>query len=158
MTKIVVTNNQSFSVEQRQRLERLGDVTYFDSLPETAGEYMKRVNGADIICSGTAGLKDAYPQLHDVYVTVGFVNVTFIDLALLKKNNVTISNAPGANRHAVSEWIVGMMINMIRNMPRFLNTTEKFRESGSLPPLTRGLAIGRLPFLATATLEHASVK
>jgi len=61
MKKIVVTNHQDFTKQQKQRLNKLGDVTHYDSLPESGGEYLKRIKGADIICSGTAGLKDAYP-------------------------------------------------------------------------------------------------
>lgn len=140
MVKIVVTNNQAFSESQKRRLNQLGDVTYFDSLPESADEYLKRVAGADIICSGTAGLKDAYPKLKNVYVTVGFVSVAFLDLEVLRKNNVVISNAPGANRHAVSEWITAMMLIMVRDLTRFLNTKEAFRKEGNLPPIRPGLA------------------
>ncbi len=140
MTKIVVTNNQSFTAEQRARLDALGDVTYYDYLPQSAEEYLERVKGADIICSGTAGLQDAFASLKDVYVTVGFVSVAFVDLAILKKNNVIISNAPGANRYAVSEWIIGMMIIMSRSLDVFLNREESLRKDGNLPPLTPGLA------------------
>ncbi len=139
MTKIVITNNQDFTPEQKARLDKLGDVTYYENLP-TGEEYLERIKGADIICSGTAGLKDVYAQLKNVYITVGFVSVAFVDLDVLKKNNVTISNAPGANRYAVSEWIIGMMIMMGRQLDMFLNSKENLRKEGKLPPLTPGLA------------------
>ena len=139
MPKIVVTNHQDFTEGQKQRLSSLGDVVYHESLP-TGEEYLQRVRGADIICSGTAGLQDVYSQLKDVYITVGFVSVAFVDLNVLKKNNVTISNAPGANRYAVSEWIIGMMITMSRKLDMFLNHKESLRKDGRLPPLTPGLA------------------
>ena len=140
MKKIVVTNNQSLTTEQRARLDGLGDVTYYDYVPQGAEEYLERVKGADIICSGTAGLQDAYSQLKDVYVTVSFVSVAFVDLDVMKANNVKVSNAPGANRYAVSEWIIGMMIIMSRNLDTFLNRKESLRKDGNLPPLTPGLA------------------
>ena len=139
MPKIVVTNHQDFTDEQRKRLSSLGDVTYHETLP-TGEEYLERVKGADIICSGTAGLQDVYAQLKDVYITVGFVSVAFVDVNVLKKNNVTISNAPGANRYAVSEWVIGMMITMSRKLDMFLNHKESLRRDGKLPPLTPGLA------------------
>jgi len=137
--KIVVTNHQDFTEEQKNHLNSLGNATYHETLP-TGEEYLKRVEGADIICSGTAGLQDIYPQLKDVYITVGFVSVAFVDLDVLKKNNVTVSNAPGANRYAVSEWIIGMMVVMSRNLDMFLNHEESLRKDGKLPPLTPGLA------------------
>lgn len=140
MPKIVVTNDQSFSQEQKSRLESLGEVTYFDSTPESAEEYLKRVQGADIICSGSAGLKEAFPRLKDVYITVSFVSVAFLDVDVLRSNNVTLSNAPGANRHAVCEWIMGMVISLMRNLPSYINRDETLRQNGSLPPLTPGLA------------------
>jgi len=139
MPKIVVTNHQDFTEEQKQRLSSLGEVTYHETLP-TGEEYLQRVENADIVCSGTAGLQDVYSQLKDIYITVGFVSVAFVNLNVLKQNNVKISNAPGANRYAVSEWIVGMMIMMSRKLDMFLNHKESLRKDGKLPPLTPGLA------------------
>ena len=49
--KIVITNKQDFTSEQKKRLESLGDVTYYDKLPKSAEEYLERVKGANIICS-----------------------------------------------------------------------------------------------------------
>lgn len=144
--KIVVTNNQDFSKEQRQRLNSLGEVTFYENLP-SGEEYLERVKGADVICSGTAGLKDVYAQLHDVYITVSFVSVAFVDLKVLKKNGVTISNAPGANRYAVSEWIIGMLISLSRGLNEFTNAKESLRKDGKLPPLTPGLAEKTLTIL-----------
>lgn len=152
MYKIVVTNNQEFSKEQRQRLESLGDVTYYDRLPKNAEEYLERVKNADIICSGTAGLKEAYPYLKNVYVTVAFVSVAFVDLEVLRKNNVTISNAPGANRHAVSEWIVFMMLFLLRNFDDSLNRVETYRKKGNLPPITKGLAGNKVIILGKGNI------
>lgn len=147
MPKIVVTNNQDFTAEQKQRLDSLGDVTYYDALPANGEEYLERVKGADIICSGTAGLKDAYAQLKDVYVTVAFVSVAFVDLEVLRNNNVTISNAPGANRHAVSEWIMAMTILLMRNMHDAINRKETYRKDSGLPPITPGLAGNKMTIL-----------
>lgn len=152
MPKIVVTNNQDLTPEQKQRLENLGEVTYFDNLPKNGAEYLERVQGADIICSGTAGLKDAYAQLKDVYVTVAFVSVAFVDLDVLKKNNVILSNAPGANRHAVSEWIMAMMILLMRNFPGAMNRTETYRKNGNLPPITPGLAGNKVTILGRGNI------
>lgn len=152
MPKIVVTNNQDFTEAQKQRLESLGEVTYYDPIPQTAEEYLERVEGADIVCSGHAGLKDAYPKLHDVYVTVTFVNVSFVDTAVLSKNHVTISNAPGANRHAVSEWIMFMMLLMMREFDDSLNRTKTYRQNGAIPPLTPGLGDRKLTILGQGSI------
>lgn len=147
MKKIVVTNNQDLTPAQKARLDKLGDVTYYDSLPKDGEEYLKRIKGVDIICSGTAGLQDAYAQLKDVYVTVAFVSVAFVDLDMLTKNGVTLSNAPGANRHAVSEWVMFMTLLMMRQFDTFLNRVETFRKDGGLPPITPGLAGSKMTIL-----------
>lgn len=145
--KIVVTNNQSFTDAQRQRLESLGELTFYDTLPQDGEDYLERIKGADIVCSGTAGLQQAYSQVKDVYITVGFVSVAFVDLDVLRKNNVTLSNAPGVNRHAVSEWIMYMVLGLMRSFPDFVDSTEKFRKDGNLPPLTMGLAANKMTIL-----------
>ncbi len=152
--KIVVTNNQDFTDAQVARLNSLGEVTYFnDSMPKDAEEYLQRIEGADIICSGAAGFKDAYPKLKDVYVTVAFVSVAFIkDLDILKQNNVVLSNAPGANKYAVSEWVIGMMIYLTRDFAQFINRTETYRKNGGLPPLTPGLATKKLTILGKGNI------
>lgn len=147
MPKIVVTNNQNFNEKQRQRLNKLGDVTYYEALPEGAEEYLERAKGADVICSGSAGLKDGYDQLKDVYVTVAFVSVAFVNTDVLKKNNVTLSNVPGANCHAVSEWIMGMIILLMRDLYDTINRQETFRKDGNLPSITPGLAGNKITIL-----------
>ncbi len=152
MVKIVVTNNQDFSPGQKARLDSLGEVLYYDSLPDGT-EYLKRVEGADIICSGTAGLKEIYDQLEDVYITVSFVSVAFVDLNVLAKNNVKISNAPGINRHAVSEWIVYMMLLIARDFNSFLSSTENYRKDGNVPPLNPGLAGKNLTILGNGNIS-----
>jgi phosphoglycerate dehydrogenase-like enzyme len=150
--KIVVTNKQGFTKEQEARLNSLGEVIYYDSVPETAEEYLERVKGADIICSGTAGLKDAYESLRDVYVTVGFVSVAFVDPQVMRRNGVLISNAPGANRHAVSEWVMWMMIAMLRKFDTALNREETYRKNGDLPKLEESLCDKKLVVLGAGNV------
>jgi|SRR3989344_9508886 len=147
MTKIVVTNHQEFTPEQKQKLDSLGDVKYYETLPKDGEEYLQRVKGADIICSGTAGLTDAYAKLKNVYVTVAYVSVAFVDIDVLRKNNVTLSNAPGSNRHAVSEWVMYMVLQLMRDFSDFVNSTENIRKNGGMPHLTRGLAGNKMTIL-----------
>lgn len=138
MKKIVVTNNQNFTPAQKKRLDALGDVTYYDTLPENADEYLARIEGADIVCSGTAGLKDAYAQIKNKYITVGFVSVAFVNLEILAKNNVKISNAPGINQHAVSEWIVCMLLLAMRHFDEVINSEQVVRTNNK--KIQKGLA------------------
>ncbi|MFA6325279.1 MAG: NAD(P)-dependent oxidoreductase [Candidatus Paceibacterota bacterium] len=156
--KIVVTNNQNFTKEQTERLSKLGEVTYYDELPKNGEEYLERVEGADIICSGTAGLKDAYDKLKNVYITVGFVSVAFVDLEVMKKNNALISNAPGINKNAVSEWIMWMAGCTQRNFNEYLNTNKIIRINGSLPPMTPGLVDKNITILGYGNVGKQTAK
>lgn len=158
MAKIVVTNNQNLSEKQINRLNSLGEVTYHDTLPANRDEYLERIQGADIICSGAAGLQDAYAQLKDVYITVAFVSVAFVDIEVLKKNNVVLSNAPGANRHAVSEWIVAMAILLMRSLHDSINRQQTYRENGALPPITPGLAGNNMTILGQGNVGKQAGK
>jgi len=45
-------------------------------------------------------------------------------LAWLKEHNVVVSRSPGCNQVAVSEWIVGMMLNYSRRLPEFTKTKQ----------------------------------
>ena len=119
---------------------------YYDSLPN-GQEYLQRVKNSDIICSGTAGLEEVYDQLKDVYITVSFVSVAFVDFDVLAQNNVKISNAPGINRHAVSEWIIWAMLLIARDFNSFLNSNENYRNDGNVPPLNPGLTGKNLTIL-----------
>lgn len=150
--KIVVTNKQGFTPEQEARLNSLGDVTYFDSIPESGEEYLRRIEDADIICSGTAGLQEVYPQLKNVYITVGFVSVAFVDTEVMQKNGVLISNAPGANLHAVSEWIIWMMITMLRKLDEALNRHETYRKNGGLPNLEESISDKKVVILGAGNI------
>ncbi len=150
--KIVVTNDKKFTSEQKSRLESLGYVTYYDSLPTSGEEYLERVKGADIICSGTAGLDQAYPKLKNVFISIDFVSAAFVNLNVLRKNSVILSNAPGINRHAVSEWIIVMMIYMMRSLGTSINTNESMRKNGKLPPITDGLAFKKVAILGKGNI------
>lgn len=156
--KIVVTNNQNFTKEQTERLNKLGNVVYYNELPKNGDEYLKRVKDADIICSGTTGLKDVYAQLKNVYVTVGFVSVAFVDLEKMKKNNVFISNAPGVNKNAVSEWIMWMVGCVQRNFDGYLNINQSLRVNGELPPMLPGLTDKNLTILGYGNIAKQTAK
>ncbi len=139
MAKIVVTNPMDFSKEQKSRLEKLGKITYFDSHPASPDEWLKRCKGFNIICSWVFGLRENYSKLKNVFISVPFVGVSsFADPAVLKANNITICNSPGCNRHAVSEWIIYMMLTAMRHLDTYINTTKKL--TIPLPNPTIGLA------------------
>lgn len=146
MTKIVVTNPMSFSKEQKSRLQKLGDVKFHDDMPSSPNEWLKRSQGFAVICSWMFGLREKYSELKNVFVSVPFVGVgSFADPAVLKANNITLCNSPGCNRHAVSEWIIYMILTTTRQLGKYINTTEKL--TIPLPTSSVGLAGKNLTIL-----------
>jgi len=136
--RIVVTQLMQFSSEHKQRLDKLGDVTYYDDLAASPDDWLQRCKDADVICTGKYGFKEKWSQLHDVFVSLPFVGVGFLDPAVLKANNMTVSNSPGCNRYAVSEWVVGMVITTFRRLHELTNVDAL--PTNQPPQPTQGLA------------------
>ena len=114
MKKIIVTQDLGLNKEERERLNKLGEVKYYNDLPETPEEWLVRCETADIICSGKFGLKQKYQELSNVYFSLPFVAISFLDIEKLKEKNIKVSNCPGCNKEAVSEWIVAMVLNFFK--------------------------------------------
>lgn len=120
--KIVVTKNLDFYPDQRARLDKLGDVVYYDAESASPDEWYERCKGADIICTGTFGLNsDAVYKLGNVFISVPFVGCDFVDLSRLKEQEVTVANAPGCNKEAVAEWVIGALLLLFRQLDVFVN-------------------------------------
>ena len=137
------------SKEQKKRLEKLGDITYFDDMCISPDDWISRCQGFDIICSWMAGLREKYSELKDVFISVPFVGVgTFADLEVLKTNNITISNSPGCNRHAVSEWIIYMLLSTTRRLDTYLRTTTPI----NLPFSPNGLTDKKITILGNGNI------
>lgn len=127
MTKIVVTNPMGLSPEQKARLKKLGEVKFWGDMYTTAEEWLRRCQGFDVICSSIMfGIREKYSELKNVFISVSFVGVSsFADPAVVRANNLTICNSPGCNRHAVSEWIIYMILTTMRHFDKYVNTTQK---------------------------------
>jgi len=154
--KIVVTNAMGLSDVQRARLKDMGGVKFYEDMPVSADDWLARCKGYNIICSWMAGLREKYSELRNVFISVPFVGVSsFADPAILKANNITISNSPGCNRHAVAEWVVYVILTTMRRFDRYLNTTEKFPFPFPVDP--SGLTNKKLPFLVRVILAKELV-
>jgi hypothetical protein len=106
-----------FKQKDIDELKNFGDVVAYDGLSKNHDEWLDKCEGADIILTGKFGLKNRYQNLHNCFLALPFVGVGFFDREILKDNNITVSYCPGCNRDAVSEWIVGMMVNLLREFP-----------------------------------------
>ena len=150
--KIVITNDQGLTKDQFARINSLGEVKFFKSLPKDKNEYLSRIKEADIIFSGGAGFSEAQNEIKNKFITVSFVSVAFLDLDMLAKNGVKVANAPGSNKHAVTEWIIWMLISLARKFDVFVNTDEDFRKNGELPPINNGIADRKITILGKGNI------
>ena len=75
---------------------------------------------------------------------------SFADPTVLKANNITLCNSPGCNRHAVSEWIVFMILESHRHLRHYINTDERL--TTPLPPSTTSLAGRRVTVLGKGNI------
>ena len=88
-SKIVVTKSFKFYKDQIERIESLGDVTFYNNDPESVEEWFDRCKDADVICTGIFGLKsEKLYELKDKFVSLPFVGAEFLDKERLKANNI----------------------------------------------------------------------
>jgi D-3-phosphoglycerate dehydrogenase / 2-oxoglutarate reductase len=133
MKKIVVVGSFGFSSEQTKRLEALGSVTTIES-PDSAEEWLTRVEGANAIISDGSFLLENLSRLKNVFVTYPFIELGAFDSAELAKNNVFVANTKGSNRDSIVEWVMFMVLALLREFPAALNVNKpwSFKRSQSL--------------------------
>ena len=137
MPKIAITHDLGLSSGDMERLNSMGEVIVHNSRPQSGEDWLSRCEGADIICCGMSGFRDEYQELKDVFISLPYVGTSFLDREILKKNNIKVSNSPGCNKDAVSEWIIGMMINLFRELPFYISNNDL--PKGKAPDATLGL-------------------
>ena len=122
-----------FTPNQKNELEKLGEVFYIDrtSIPEA--EYINLVKDADILIAAPEGIPElsekiisSLPRLKFIsLLTVGF---NWVDIEVAKKLNIPISNAKGANSESVAEHIWGMILDLSKRISEF---DRDIRNNGS---------------------------
>lgn len=127
MKKIVVPQDLAFYPDQIERLKSLGETTIYNDIP-TPEEWLERCKEADIICTGEVGMETKGYELKNKYFSLPMVGTGWIDLLRLKESGNSLSNSPGCNKEAVAEWIVGMMIHLMRNFDQLIRITNTPKE------------------------------
>lgn len=124
--EIVVTGSMPFTAEQIRRLERVGNVTTAGSA-SSADEWLKLVEGADVVCSDGVFVPENLERLHDVFITFPFVEIGSFDTDALARRNVMVANARGSNRDSVVEWAVFMALSLLRRFSDYVNADRELR-------------------------------
>ncbi|MCK5612968.1 hypothetical protein KAR91_64435 [Candidatus Pacearchaeota archaeon] len=127
--KIVMIKDVKFYEDQIKRLNKLGKITFYNKLPERDSEWLKQCKDADIICPGADIFKyDKLYKLENVFVSLLTSGTEFLDKKKMKERNITVSNSPGSNREAVSEWIIGMILMHFRRLSELSKVTKLSRD------------------------------
>jgi D-3-phosphoglycerate dehydrogenase len=124
--EIVVTGAMPFSAEQVRRLQRVGHVTMAGDA-SSGDEWLKQVEGADVVCSDGTFVAGNLERLHDVFITFPFVEIGSFDTDALARRNVMVANARGSNRESVVEWAVFMALSLLRRFPDYVNADRELR-------------------------------
>ena len=123
--KIVMVKDLELLEDQTKRLESLGDVTYYNEPLTSGNEWLKRCEGADVVCTGLFGFNtEKLYKLKDIFFSLPVVGVEFLDKEKMKERNIKVANSPGCNKEVVSEWILGMMFMNARNLFTLTRTTQ----------------------------------
>lgn len=114
--KIVVLEKIEMSEVQKERLEKLGQVEYFDG--STKSEAVVRVKGADVVVVNWVDPSDFISSMKNpsliALMSTGYAWIEHREEA--RKNGCLISNIPGFATEAVAEHIVGLIFSCSRKI------------------------------------------
>jgi lactate dehydrogenase-like 2-hydroxyacid dehydrogenase len=118
--RIHVVESIKLDEKQKRRLKKLGEVRYFDGLPN-ADELLKRCEGADIICADWAPIDSAIPRMAQGVrlIAVPFTGVGFLPLKEAADRGIKIANAPGFGTESVGEFGIGLMLSIVRGIHEY---------------------------------------
>lgn len=113
---IVVADPIYLSEEYRQRLEALGDLVVYNSVPASAGEFAQRVKDANVVIVGRHGFKaedfENAPDLKMISLwQTGYDNV---DLETATERGIIVSNAPNYAFDSVAEFTFALALGHLR--------------------------------------------
>lgn len=125
MKKIALDGDFNFTDDQLARLNAIGQVEKLDGV-STDDEWLKAVQGYDVVCTWGDHVLPNLEKLKDVLVTYPYTELGSFNSSILKDNNVFIANARGGNRKSIVEWTIFTILSLYRQFPNFLRTTKQY--------------------------------
>jgi len=96
------------------------EVSYFDSLPKDKVDAIQRSKDADILMLVNYPFDkesiDSCPNLK--MISVAFTGYDHVDMEACKKRGLTVCNAAGYATNSVVELTFGLIISLLRNIPK----------------------------------------
>lgn len=144
--RIHVVESINFDAKQKRRLKQLGEVKYFDGVPNV-DELLKRADGADILCVDWAPIDTAIPKMNTgiKLISVPYTGVGFLPLSEAAGKGIKVANAPGFGTESVGEFGVGLMLALVRGIYTYVKGQPNVEVGPSLYKKTVGiLGAGRI--------------
>jgi len=139
--KIHIVESMNLTFEQRERLNKLGEVKYFEGLPDI-DELIRRSNGADILAADWAPIDMAIPKMKTgvKLISLPFTGVGFLPLKEAANKNIKIANSPGFSTESVGEFGIGLILALVRKIYEY----SKDEPKPNIVPSLYGKIIGIL--------------
>lgn len=122
---ILDRNTVSYGDIGFEKIEALGDVTYFNKLPPE--EIKTRCKGAEAILVNKSVMSEeiisAIPSLK--YIGSFATGYNNIDLAACRKHGVTFCNAPAYSTHAVAQHAISLILSFAGNTHRYIDSVKR---------------------------------
>jgi D-3-phosphoglycerate dehydrogenase len=104
--------------EYKKRLEALGELEIYDSVPGSLGEFIERIKDAEIVVVGRYGVNvealRSAPRLKMISLwQTGFDNV---DLDAATERGVIVSNVPNYAFDSVAEFVFALALDLLRRV------------------------------------------
>lgn len=116
--KIIISDPVYLPKEYRERLEALGNLEIFDSMPSSSKEFISRVKDADIVMVGRHGFSkeeiDASRKLR--MISVWQTGYDHIDLKTATEKGIIVSNVPDYAFDSVAEMVFALALNLMRKV------------------------------------------
>lgn len=116
--KIIVSDPIFLPEEYRKKLEALGDLEVFESMPSSIEEFISRVRDADIVLVGRYGFsKKAFTaSLNLKMLSVWQTGYDHIDIKRATEKGVIVSNVPDYAFDSVAEMVFALALNILRKV------------------------------------------
>jgi D-3-phosphoglycerate dehydrogenase len=116
--KIVISDPIFLPEEYRKKLEALGDLEVFESMPSSIDEFISRVETADIIIVGRYGFseKTFIAARNLKMISVWQTGYDHIDIKTATKKGVVVSNVPEYAYDSVAEMVFALILNLERKV------------------------------------------
>ncbi|ADE36806.1 2-hydroxyacid dehydrogenase [Methanohalophilus mahii] len=116
--KIVVADPIYLPEEYRKKLEVIGQLRIFDTMPSSLDEFIERIKDADIILIGRYGFSnEAFLHAKNLkMISVWQTGYDHIDLDSATENKVIVSNVSGYAFDSVAEMVFAFALNLFRRV------------------------------------------